>query len=95
MSNKECCDCDDLGIMYTINCEGTLSDDAECCPRMDYPGKDALEDAYNQGRNKGYCDGVEVGREDGYCKGYEQGAREACENTKQKALDCVRNINCR
>lgn len=28
MSNKECCDCDDLGIMYTINCEGTLSDDA-------------------------------------------------------------------
>lgn len=54
------------------------------------PSANALEDAYNQG----FCDGVEAGREEGFCEGYELGAVEGCQNAKQRALDCINDINC-
>lgn len=58
------------------------------------PTSDVLDDAFNQGYNKGYCDGVEAGREEGFCEGYEQGAVEGCQNAKQRALNCINDIDC-
>lgn len=77
----------------TGNSNGVLGANDRCNGR-NYPAADALEDAYNQGHNRGYCDGVEAGQEQGYCEGYEQGAVEGCQNAKQKALNCIGDIDC-
>lgn len=77
------------GIRNTSGVRGAQSD------RRYTPTADALEDAFNQGYNKGYCDGVEAGREDGFCEGYELGAVEGCQNAKQRALNCINDIDCR
>lgn len=84
----------ELGDTARRNCNGVLGEN-ELCNRRNYPTADALEDAFNQGYKQGYCDGVKAGREQGYCEGYEQGATEGCQSAKQKAMDCIRNIDCR
>lgn len=47
-----------------------------CCERRNYPTADALEEAYNIGYRKGYCQGFEVGEKEGFHKGFEAGEKE-------------------